>query len=196
MRDFVAGIVALALLLVAASLATTLSLFRRRRLSARDAERALGRTIVAELPTSDELTLFSEDPSRFYYGERAIDKELIVAVRVLINGAPIAEAIAKRHTQDPAEDRATQGKRGAGARSQPDRGSEAPIVIDDQSEGILRDRWDVAIESVTETVLVECGAIRERISQELARAVFEAVKRDIETRNGVTTRSREDPRGD
>jgi hypothetical protein len=40
MRDFVAGIVALALLLVAASLATTLTLFRRRRLSARSAARS------------------------------------------------------------------------------------------------------------------------------------------------------------
>src|ERR1700674_1966833 len=114
MRDLVAGIVALGLLLVAASLATTLHFFRRRRLSAREAERALGRTIVAELPTSDELTLFSEDPDRFYYGERAIDKELIVAVRVLINGAPIAEAIARRHARLPAGSGATQGGQGAG----------------------------------------------------------------------------------
>ena len=201
MRDLVAGIVALGLLLVAASLATTLTFFRRRRLSAREAERALGRTIVAELPTSDELTLFSEDPDRFYYGERAIDKELIVAVRVLINGAPIAEAIARRRAHDPPGNRppgnrAMQGERPAGGPSHPDRGTTAPVVIDDQSEGILRDRWDVAIESVTETVLVECGAIRERISQELARAVFEAVRRDIDTRNEVTTRSREHPSGD
>src|SRR5207248_6782706 len=28
--------------------------------------------------------------------------------------------------------------------------------------------------------LVECGAIRERVSQELARAVFDAVKREVE----------------
>jgi hypothetical protein len=203
MRDYVAGIVALALLLVAASLATTLTLLRRRRLSAREAEHARGRTIVAELPTSDELTLFSEDPDRFYYGERAIDKALIVAARVLINGAPIAEAIARRH--------AGKGGRGAAAQSQPDRetralaagvpsppdpANEAPLVIDDPSEGILRDRWDVAIESVTETVLVECGAIRERISQELARAVFEAVRRDIDGREAATTRSREHPRDD
>jgi hypothetical protein len=201
MRDLVAGMVALGLLLVAASLATTLTLLRRRRLSAREAERALGRTIVAELPTSDELTLFSEDPDRFYYGDRAIDKELIVAARVLINGAPIAEAIARRHAPDPAGNRAMAGERGAAAPSQPDRVTpdrvtDIPVVIDDQSEGILRDRWDVAIESTTETVLVECGAIRERISQELARAVFDAVRRDIGARNGVTTRPREHPHDD
>jgi hypothetical protein len=29
-------------------------------------------------------------------------------------------------------------------------------------------------------VLVECGAIRERVSQELARAVFDAVRRSVE----------------
>ena len=28
-------------------------------------------------------------------------------------------------------------------------------------------------------MLVECGAIRERVSQELARAMFDAVKRDV-----------------
>jgi hypothetical protein len=36
---------------------------------------------------------------------------------------------------------------------------------------------------VTGTTLVLCGAIRERVSQELARVVFEAVKRDLEARD-------------
>jgi hypothetical protein len=58
-----------------------------------------------------------------------------------------------------------------------------PTTFDDRPEGIARDRWDVAIETVKGTVLVECGAIRERVSQELARAVFDAVKRDVERRN-------------
>ena len=43
------------LLVVAASLATTLQMFRRRRQRARDSERALGRTIIAEIPTDDDL---------------------------------------------------------------------------------------------------------------------------------------------
>jgi hypothetical protein len=58
-----------------------------------------------------------------------------------------------------------------------------PAGFEDRPEGIARDRWDVAIETVTGTVLVECGAIRERVSQELARTVFDAVKRDVERRN-------------
>jgi hypothetical protein len=47
----------------------------------------------------------------------------------------------------------------------------------------------VAIESVTGTTLVECGAIRERVSQELARAVFEAVKAYLERQGAAEPRS-------
>ena len=161
MRDLIAWIVALALLVVAASLATTLQHYRRRRQRARDSERALGRRVIAEVPTGDELILFSEDPVRFHYGEQSIDKDLIVAVRVLINGAPIAAVVSNRQTQ---------------ATPQPTR-------FDDRPEGIERDRWDVAIETVRGTMLVECGAIRERVSQELARKVFDAVRESVEARN-------------
>ena len=90
MRDAFAGMVAIVLLLVAASLATTLRVYRRQRQHARDSERGLGRTIIAEIPTEEDLVLFSEDDKRFYYGERGIDKDLIAAVRLLINGARIA----------------------------------------------------------------------------------------------------------
>ena len=84
---------------------------------------------------------------------------MITAVRVLINGAPIATVTSRRRPTD------------AGS----------PLAaFEDRPEGIARDRWDVAIDTVTGTVLVECGAIRERVSQELARAVFDAVKRVVE----------------
>src|SRR5262249_20590171 len=154
-----AAIVAVALLLVAARLATTLHEFRIRRRRTRDSERALGRKIVAEIPGDDDLVLFSEDDTRFYYGERSIDKDLVIPVRVLINGAPIAEYISPRAER--------RGSTAAG--------------FEDRPEGIARDRWDVEIETVTGRVLVECGAIRERVSQELARAVFDAVKADLTT---------------
>jgi hypothetical protein len=162
MRDLVAALVALALLVAAASLATTLQVYRRRRQRARDSERALGRTILAELPVGDDLVLFSEDAVRFYYGDQSIDKDLIAAARVLINGAPIAAVISERHAREA---------------------TLQPTTFEDRPEGIARDRWDVAIETLSGTVLVECGAIRERVSQELARAVFDAVKRDVERRN-------------
>jgi hypothetical protein len=140
---------------------------RRRRQRALDAERALGRAVIAAIPAGDDLVLFSEDGVRFHYGDASIDKDLIVAVRVLINGAPIAAYVSERHAAD--------------ARRQ------QPTSFEDRPEGIARDRWDVAIETLVGTTLVECGAIRERVSQELARAVFDAVKRDLERRDYHST---------
>ena len=153
-REVVAWIVAAALLLMAASLATTLHYYRRRRQRAGDSERALGRRIVAELPSADDLIFFSEDEVRFHYGEQSIDKDLILAARVLINGSPIAAAESSRQTR-----RVSQ-----------------PTSFEDRPEGIARDRWDVAIETERGTVLVQCGAIRERVSQELSRKIFDAVR--------------------
>jgi hypothetical protein len=161
-RDLVAGLIALGLVIVALSLATTLHYYRRRRRRAQESEEARGRTIVAELPTNETLVLFSEDATRFYYGDRPIDKAGIVAVRVLINGVPIAAVVSARHA--------------AGMDRQ-------ATSFEDRPEGIARDRWDVAIETTTGTELVECGAIRERISQELARKVFDAVRSDVERGN-------------
>jgi hypothetical protein len=160
MRDAFAGIVAMALLVVAASLATTLTFYKRRRQRMHDAERDRGRMLVAEIPADDDLVLFSEDSTRFYFGDRSIDKDQITAVRVLINGTSIAAFMSKRAAAHP-----------------------QATAFDDRPEGIARDRWDVAIETVTGPTLIPCGAIRERVSQELARAVFEAVKRDLEARD-------------
>jgi hypothetical protein len=164
MRDLVAAAVALLLLIVAASLGTTLTVYRKRRRQNREREGSLGRTIIAEIPADDDLVLFTEDDRQFHYGSQSVDKDAIAAVRVLINGSPIAACVSKRHA--------------AGTPVQ-------PTSFEDRPEGIARDRWDVAIERADGTTLVECGAIRERISQELARAVFDAVKRDIEQRDGA-----------
>src|SRR3954451_10345393 len=164
MRDVFAGVVALVLLIVAASLATALTAFRRRRLRARDSERALGRTIVAEIPADDDLRLFSQDAVRFYYGDASVDKDLIVAARVLINGSPIAAYVSMRHPVNAARQ---------------------VTSFENRPEGFSRDRWDVAIETVNGVMLVECGAIRERVSQELARTVFDAVKRELERRDRI-----------
>jgi hypothetical protein len=163
-RDLVAAVVALLLLIVAASLGTTLTVYRKRRRQDREREHSLGRTIIAEIPADDGLVLFSEDDRQFHYGAQTVDKDAVAAVRVLINGAPIAACVSKRHAGETLAQ---------------------PTSFEDRPEGIARDRWDVAIERVNGATLVECGAIRERISQELARAVFDAVKRDIERRDQV-----------
>ena len=108
------------------------------------------------------MTLFSTDASSYYYGSTRIDKNLVTGVRVLINGSPIA---------------------GYESHRQPAAAPQQPTTFEDKPEGIARDRWDVAIATTTSVVMVECGAIRERVSQELARRIFEAVKADLERRD-------------
>lgn len=162
MRDLIAGLVAVMLLIAAVRLAAALAGYRRQRQMEHDALRASGRRVIAELPVAAGLAIISEDEGCFYGGERAIDKNLIRAVRVLINGSPMAGYVSRRFPVVAAQQTAS---------------------FDDPVEGIARDRWDVMIETTTETVLIECGAIRERVSQELARRVFEAVKADLEHRD-------------
>jgi hypothetical protein len=158
LRDVIAGLIGVALVVVALLLAAALHYYRARRLRDRQDALGRGRRVVAELPLGPDLTLFTEDHDAFYLGARPIPKRDIQAARVLINGSPIAAAVSPRF---PEADR------------------RPPSSFDDQPDGIARDRWDVAIETTRGMVLVECGAIRERISQELARAIFEAVKAAI-----------------
>jgi len=152
-RDVFAGVIAAGLLFLAARLATTLQYYRRAQQQTREREEALGRTVIAEIPSEDNLLLFTEDAGRFYYGDRAIDKDQIVSAQLLINGVAIGQEGRKGVTPEPGD----------------------PM----KEEGIPRDRWDVRIEAVDGLTVVACGAIRERVSQELARAVFDAVKRTI-----------------
>lgn len=164
MRDAVAALVAAALVFFALSLLTSLHFYRKRQRAVREEELARGRAIIVELPTDPELTLFTEDAEHFYYGARPIAKTDIMAVRVLINGSPIAAFVSPRWAD-------------GGSRTPP--AAHPETSFEDTSDGILRDRWDVAIETVNGPILVECGAVRERVSQELARKVFDAVRQDL-----------------
>ena len=83
-------------------------------------------------------------------------------VRVLINGSPIASHTARRY---PTDDPGDAGR------------------FADRPEGIAHDRWDVLIRTAASDTLVECGSVRERVSQELARSVFDAVEADMEDRD-------------
>lgn len=162
-RDVVFAVLALFLLFVALGLATSLTGARRRRQRQQQEIAARGQVVLAELPTGEGITFFTTDDEAFHYGGRRIAKDSIQAARVLINGAPIAASVAPGYV----DTRATPAD-----------------VVDDRPEGLSRDRWDVSIEAGDATVLVECGAIRERISQDLARQVFAAVKGVIEGRGG------------
>jgi len=166
MRDLVAVIVVFLLVGFALSMATSLHWYRRGHAKLRRAISASGQSIVAEIPGSETLLFFTEDGKAFHWQDRTIPKDRIRSARVLISGAPISVCVSRRLSGSNSAD------------AEPPR---QPIVSD-TPDGIERDRWDVAIDVDDETVLVECGAIRERVSQELARKVFEAVKADIEIR--------------
>lgn len=155
-RDLIAGLVALVLLLVALLLVAALAAYRARREERYRDAAARGRRIVAEIPTEKELVLVAEDAAAFYYGDRAIPKRAIRAVEVRVNDAPLAVAGA-RATRSP----------------------QPPRVL--RPENSSHDRWDVVIHADDGPVVIECGAIREQVSQEIALQIYEAVKRVFES---------------
>ena len=160
MRDIVAWLIAAGLFVFALGLATSLHWYRGRHDKMRREILERGQTILAEVPNDEGLVLFTEDEQAFHWDGRVIPKHQIQATRVLINGTPIAVKTSRRF---PAASNA------------------APGTFSDRPGGISRDRWDVAIDTTDTTLLIPCGAIRERISQELARSIFTAVKTVIET---------------
>ena len=162
MRDLVAIVVVVILVVFALRMATSLQRHRQGHARLRRAIQERGQTIVAEIPAADGLHFVTEDDTAFHWVDRLIPKDEIRAARVLISGAPISVRVSRRF---------------------PNASQEAPRDVDDAFERVERDRWDVAIDLEDETVLVECGAMREQASQELARQVFDAVRRDIEARD-------------
>ena len=172
MRDLIAGLVALGLFFFALGLASTLRFHHRNRERERRELRGAGQMVIAEIPTRDGLTLFFADEDYFYCGETAISKNDIRLVRVLINGSPIASYTARRAPSD-------------------DPGSAGSFA--DRPEGIAHDRWDVLVRTDVGDTLVECGSIRERVSQELARRVFDVVKADMENRDALAERDDQPP---
>ena len=158
MRDLLAiGIVVL-LVLVALSMATTLRWRYRDRERMHRQLRDKDRTIVAEVPVADGFEFFSEDSGAFYWSGQTIPKGAIHAARLLISGAPLSTVRSRRAPDFEA--------------------AAAPAGQD--SDPVERERWDVSIETADETVLVACGSIRQQVSQELARRIFDAIRRAVE----------------
>ena len=90
-----------------------------------ESERALGRTIIAELPTDDDLVLFSEDRiALLLTASGRSTKIAIAAVRVLINGVPIAAAVSPRRAHRQ-QSRYSKTVTGFGLRIDPPEGSRA-----------------------------------------------------------------------
>ena len=161
MRDLVAVFVVFLLIAFALSMATSLQWYKRGHSRLRRAISDAGRSVIAEIPGDQGIQFFTEDAAAFHWSDRVIPKDRIRSARVLISGAPISVCMSRRFPEPAPQ----------------------PSGDIDHSDMIERERWDVAIDLDDTTVMVACGAIRERVSQELARQVFEAVKTDIELRN-------------
>jgi hypothetical protein len=155
MQDLVAAVIALALLVFALLVGATLHFHRRRREEARREANTSGRTIIAELPQGSDLVYVTEDPERLYVGDQPIRKASIRGVRLMVNGRVVSHA-GEIRTEPAAAARATADE-----------------------EAFIRDRWDVLVDTAAGTVTISCGAIRERISQDLARRIYDAVASTI-----------------
>ena len=83
-------------------------------------------------------------------------------MKLLINGSTIAAHTSKEFLTDT---------------------NAIPTSVKDHPEGIAHDRWDVVIETTSDVILIECGSIRERVSQELAKKIFDTVKSSIRKRD-------------
>lgn len=156
MRDLLAILVVLVLVAVALGMATTLHWYRRGHQRRRLELTAKGHTIIADIPVADGLAFFSEDADAFHWARRRLPKNEITAAQLLISGAPLSSVRARRCPAPPVK-------------------ATAP-----GSPTVERERWDVLIELSEEEILVECGSIRQQVSQEMARRVYESVRRAIE----------------
>ena len=157
MRDLLAIGVVVLLVLVALSMATTLRWRYRDRERSRRQLNDQGRRVIAEVPVADSMEFFSEDAGAFYWTGQTIRKRAIHTAQLLISGAPLSTVRSRRA---------------------PD--FEAAAAAGKDADPIERERWDVSIETADETVLVACGSIRQQVSQELARRIFDAVRGAVE----------------
>ncbi len=158
MRDLIGIAVVILLVFAALRMATALQGYRRGHEQRRERLDTAGRSVVAEVPVPDGLLFFAEDAGAFYWGERRIPKPDIRAVEVRFGDVPLSTARARRFGGPEAA------------------GPEASAAMPEVHE---RAAWDVAIETADDTVVVACGAIREHVSQELARRIFEKVGQAI-----------------
>ena len=160
MRDLLAIGVVVLLVLAALSMATTLRWRYRDRERMHRQLRDKDRTVVAEVPVADSFEFFSEDSGAFYWSGQTIPKGAIHTAQLLISGAPLSTVRSSRAPDSDAEAR--------------------------DADPVERERWDVSIETTDARVLVACGSIRQQVSQELARRIFDAIRRAVEAHDRDT----------
>jgi len=144
-----AGLLLLALLWWAFRLSMALRWSKVER-ERRRAEEQEGGRVVAELPLPEGVSFFVADASSFRWDEHRLARAAVRGARLLLNSAVVATA----------------------AR---DGGDLPPPPAPEDEPG--RERWEVAVyEEGGATRTIRCGSVREGISREAARAVFEALR--------------------
>lgn len=148
--ELLAGTLLVGTLFVAFRFAMGLRWARLMREQALSEELKRGRRLIAEVPTpSGEIELFLEDESRFYWAGAELGKAGLVGARLLLNGAVMGEC----------------------RRS----GAELPAAEPpEEYEG--RERWEVATYTDQGSLTIQCGSLREGVSREAARDVFQALE--------------------
>jgi hypothetical protein len=123
------------------------------REEARRAFEARGQRVVAEVPqASGELVLFIDEGEAFRWRELHLRKADITGARMLLNGAVMA----------------SESRDGA------------PLPVPPPAEEYEgRERWTVLIYMSGSTVEIPCGTVREGVSREVARRVYDAVRAPV-----------------
>jgi hypothetical protein len=149
-----AGAALLLLLGWAFRLAMGLRWSKIEREAARRREEETGRRVVAELPLPEGVVFFAADDRSLHWGDEAVPREAVLGARLLLNSAVVSVA----------------ARPGAALPDAP-----AP----EEEPG--REKWEVvAYLRDGRALAIRCGTVREGISREAARAVFDALRQEVQ----------------
>lgn len=124
------------------------------REAARRRELETGRRVVAELPLPEGVVFFVEDDEALHWGVQSVPRPQVVGARLLLNSAVVSAA----------------ARPGA---LLPD-----PPAPEDEPG---REKWEVlAYLRDGSALAVRCGTVREGVSRDAARAVFDALRREVQ----------------
>jgi hypothetical protein len=123
------------------------------REEARRRQLETGRRVVAELPLPEGVVFFVEDAEGFSWGGAGAARRELAGARLLLNSAVVSAAA-----------------RPGAALPEPPAPEEEPG----------REKWEVmAYLRDGRALTVRCGSVREGVSREAARAVFEALRKEL-----------------
>ncbi|HET8647612.1 MAG TPA: hypothetical protein VFO85_19090, partial [Vicinamibacteria bacterium] len=144
----------LALLFWAFRLAMGLRWAKVEREQARRRQLETGRRVVAELPLPEGVSFFSEDEAALHWEGRSLRREEVAGARLLLNSAVVSAA------------------------ARPGFALPDPPAPEDEPG---REKWEVmAYLRNGQALTIRCGSVREGVSREAARAVFDALRREVQ----------------